>query len=294
VENRSNEELVADIQGLKRQGSDRGLNDLYLQLFEQNKGLINILVKRYGSMIETEDALQESYIALVSCVDNFDSEKGFSFMTLYPHYLKAQLFNYARISRNMVLSPRMMELVSKYQTLKKRYYAETGSEAPDAYFTSQMKISKYVLKSIKEAVLSLDTKSIYSVIPGSEDLTIADTVPDEKDEIGDLIDSEEVRYIQDTVNNAVDTLPKEERLCIRKLYYDGGTYESIGQDLGLTRDRVRLVLQSAKRRLRKERSLVNLYRSVYARAYRGSISRFMNTRTSITEELALLLYERTI
>ena len=70
-----NEQLVARIQA----GEDVAEN--MLKLYNQNKGFLAKMAKRYQGYAELEDLMQEGYIGLSEAVSHFDANQGSS---IYP------------------------------------------------------------------------------------------------------------------------------------------------------------------------------------------------------------------
>lgn len=71
-----NEQLVARIQA----GEDVAEN--MLKLYDQNKGFIAKVAKKYQGLAELDDLLQEGYIGLSEAVDHFDAGRGVSFIIM--------------------------------------------------------------------------------------------------------------------------------------------------------------------------------------------------------------------
>ncbi len=69
-----NEQLVARIQA----GEDVAGN--MLKLYDQNRGFLTSMAKKYQGLAEMDDLLQEGYIGLSEAVDHFDADRGVSFI----------------------------------------------------------------------------------------------------------------------------------------------------------------------------------------------------------------------
>lgn len=82
----TNEEIVIEIQ--------RGRSDLYGQLWEQVRGFVaQLSYRRYQFVedrggIDVEDLVQAGYLGVVSAVESFDPEGGYSFLTALSKHLK--------------------------------------------------------------------------------------------------------------------------------------------------------------------------------------------------------------
>lgn len=86
----SNEDLVLMIQG--NEDKARHLGELY----EQNRGAIAIIAKRYSEYAEMEDLMQESFFGLSEAAARWDPEAGASFLTYAGYWIRAAIINYLR------------------------------------------------------------------------------------------------------------------------------------------------------------------------------------------------------
>ena len=86
----SNEDLVLMIQG--NEDKARHLGELY----EQNRGAIAIIAKRYSEYAEIEDLMQESFFGLSEAAARWDPGAGANFLTYAGYWIRAAIINYLR------------------------------------------------------------------------------------------------------------------------------------------------------------------------------------------------------
>jgi RNA polymerase sigma factor (sigma-70 family) len=128
----TNEELVTEIKA--------GSTDLTLELYNQNFKLINKICKHYSkSKEDTEDLLQQAYIALVKAVDMFDSTKS-QFSTYLVHILRGDISRYLRY--NQLLRPPL------HYTGYKRLL-QTNQDITDQEIINTLKITVEELDRLK-------------------------------------------------------------------------------------------------------------------------------------------------
>lgn len=80
-----NEQLTARIQA----GEEVKQN--MLALYQQNKGFIHTLARRYSGGAEMEDLLQEGYIALHEAVEQYQESRGMSFINYAAFYIHRRM-----------------------------------------------------------------------------------------------------------------------------------------------------------------------------------------------------------
>lgn len=131
--------------------------------------------------------------------------------------------------------------------------------------------------------------SLDELIPGGEDITIADTIPDENAAQA-FEDAEHEMYQQQlhsTMEQALGALDEQQEETIRSRYYQGMTFEAIAQQDGTNRERVRQLVAKGLRNLRKPScsQLLRPFLVDYDRAYTGTGFTSWKDRGSVEERL---------
>lgn len=131
--------------------------------------------------------------------------------------------------------------------------------------------------------------SLDDLIPGTEDVTIADSIPDENAAQA-FEDAEQEMYrwqLHGAMEQALGTLDEQQEETIRSRYYQGMTFEAIAQQEGLSREQVRQLVAKGLRGLRKP-SCSRLLRPLFAdydKAYQGIGFTSWKNKGSVEERL---------
>lgn len=119
----TNEQLVA----LIRAGDDEANN--MLQLWQQNKGFIYKLAKRYSGYAELEDLTQEGYLGLCEAVHQYDLDMGVPFINYAAFWIKQAMRRYIDNCSSVVRIPvHAKEDIREYQKVLKEYWKYYGHE----------------------------------------------------------------------------------------------------------------------------------------------------------------------
>jgi RNA polymerase primary sigma factor len=136
-------------------------------------------------------------------------------------------------------------------------------------------------------------KSLDEVIPSTDDeLKLGEAILDPDIDIeNNVIDGMMENRIQRELWQIVkdNTTDKENEVIICRFEKDMSLAKT-GEEFGITREGIRKIEAKALRKLRHprvRRELEEKFEVNYAKAYRGSVSSFKNTGTSITEYIAL-------
>ena len=286
--NMTNEELLNMI----REG--RQDNSILMELWNQNKGMIQKACKKYKGMIDAEDAEQECFLCFLDAVKQFEPQ-GQKFAGFLYDRCRWHLHRYYDDCGTMVRVPvYQRQIIDRYRRFVHEWYQEHGELPDDRTICIMLQIKPDQLDQLRKDLQTVDMRSIDEPLPGEADgLTIADTVQDNSVDVeagcvDGLLDQE--RRL--AVWAAVDSLPPKEGQAVQLYYRDGLTYQQAGEVMGISRDTVRQCIAKGMRQLRthkKYRALRDFtdLSPVYAMGIRGGAASFNRTWTSSTEAAAL-------
>ena len=134
---------------------------------------------------------------------------------------------------------------------KKTYNANAGSWANYSGYFVRNEIRN--LLGIRGGKIPTPTISLDEPIDEEGELTRLDMLADETaPDAEEVLCREDMRVI---VSEAVDRLQEDQRDAIRDYYLKGKTYKGTAEALGVTVERIRQLLTTAKRNLRRDRKL---------------------------------------
>ncbi len=229
--------------------------------------------RRYGAPMN--DLIQEASLGLMKAADKFDPDRGVRFSTYAVWWIKASIQDYVMRNWSMVRTGSTSSQKSLFFNLR-RVQAKLEREAEAA----GEKLDGYQLREriAREVGVPLaDVEMMEGRLSGSDfSLNATQSAEDEGREWIDALEDDGVQAA-DTVEgthdtaqlrnwlvSAMGTLNQRERYIVteRKLRDDGRTLESLGEELGLSKERVRQLEAAAFAKLR--RGLVEQSREVLA------------------------------
>ena len=289
---RTNECIVVAVQA----GDNEAEN--MLQLWQQNKGFIAMMARRYSAGAEMEDLEQEGYIALCEAVQHYDPGRGMSFISYAAFWIKRRMRICADNSRTVRLSFNAGDEVRQYQKIMREYRQEYGCDPSDRELCGFLYVSREKLDQIRKAAQMGNIRSLDEPVQGMEgDISIGDTVPSGEDMEEDTIREIDKEQMKRELWIAVDQLPGDLPAAVRLRYKDRLTLEKTGQALGVNRERARQLESKAMRILRQPhrckvfRGYFEEYLSA-APIHHVGVRRFNETWTSEVEREALRWAEK--
>ncbi len=221
-----------------------------------NLRLVISIAKKYVNRGMTlTDIVEEGNVGLLKAVEKFDHRKGFKFSTYATWWIRQAIERALINQTRMVRIPvHMTENINKVLKQKALLQQKMGREPTLLELSTACKMSFSALKKVFDA-MKQDT-SLDMPIGDDENSNLHEIIPDEICGLDPYlhVESESKKRL---VMQWMECLTENEKIIITRRYGLSGeepeTLESIGNDFGITRERVR---QIEKRVIAKLKNLV--------------------------------------
>ncbi|MEM7317080.1 MAG: RNA polymerase sigma factor RpoD/SigA [Planctomycetota bacterium] len=212
--------------------------------------VVNIARGYTGKGLSLQDLIEEGNLGLLRAVEGFDPEVGTRFSTYASYWIKQSIKRALINSAKTIRIPAyMVELLSKWRRASTRLSEELGRSPTPEEVARILGLPKRKLPIVKKAI------KIYNSTPQTDQSeagwSLGDMVMDERAKTpeDELVETDVLRHVREMMDN-MDT---REATVLRMRFglenMEPHTLKEIGEELGLTRERVRQIETEALRKL---------------------------------------------
>lgn len=234
-------------------------------LVKANQNLVISIVKKYSKFssvaFDLEDMFQAGMIGLIKAANKFDLKIGTQFSTYAIYWINQCISrSIANFSTTIRIPVHIREKISKYIKIENEYFNRNGRLATDDDISKIFRTSKNKIKKLKSYKNLSRLTRIEDLVTG--DSTLGQFLMDPDTPSPEYV--LEQKELKKEIDSVISKVLTDREILIIKLRYgfvDGKVYTlpSIGNNLNLTRERIRQIQAKAINKLKMNKTLKELY-----------------------------------
>ncbi len=221
-----------------------------------NKRLVWKVARRYQklstSSFDVDDMVQSGIIGLIKAAEKFDINSGNQFSTYATIWIKQSITrDIADYSNTIRIPVHLRDRILKMINIENNYFNNTGNEANNSILAAMMEVEITEIEHLKFYLYQSNLDSLSRPVGDDDSSYLGEFLESETKLTDEIVED---IHLKEMINTVLETLNSRERSIIKLRFglinNRRYTLEEIGEEFGVTRERIRQIEVKALSKLR--------------------------------------------
>ncbi|MCF7793496.1 MAG: RNA polymerase sigma factor RpoD/SigA [Candidatus Cloacimonetes bacterium] len=216
------------------------------------KFVVKVAARYQNRGLSLAELISEGNMGLIKAIEKFDPEKDNKLISYAVWWIRQRILFALAEKTNVIRMPLgKSNMMNKIKFIDDQVYSETGRHASVEEIADRSNLDKKAIKKVnKQAVktTSLDDKNYTNK---HDSVTLSEFLEDPDD-----VDPKTLYYrerVQDKIEDSISKLPPRDAFIVKQYFGldgdKGKNFAQIGEELGLSRERVRQIQKAALQKI---------------------------------------------
>jgi len=236
--------------------AQKGDHDAINKLVQANLKFVVKVASRYQNRgLTLSELISEGNMGLIKAIEKFEPEKHNKLISYAVWWIRQKILFALAEKTNVIRMPLgKANIANKIKMASDRVFNKTGERASISKISEMTDLNKKAITKMKDQAINTISIDDTSYTSNHEKVTLTDFLVD-----ADAEDPKKLYFrekVQGNIERTIEHLPSREAYIVRKYFGLEGekskNFAQIGEELGLSRERVRQIQKKALEKIMKE------------------------------------------
>ncbi|HHE37895.1 MAG TPA: RNA polymerase sigma factor RpoD/SigA [Candidatus Cloacimonetes bacterium] len=238
------------------QRAKKGDKEAINKLVQSNLKFVVKIAARYQNRgLTLAELISEGNMGLIKAIEKFEPEKDNKLISYAVWWIKQRILFALAEKTNVIRMPLgKANIANKIKIAKEKVFSETGEKATIEEISEMTDLDKKAINKISKQAVNTVSLEEPSYTSKHDAVTVTEFLEDM-----DTLDPKTLYYrdkVKERINNSIRKLPSRDALIVKEYFgLDSGkgkNFAQIGEELGLSRERVRQIQKKALQKIMQE------------------------------------------
>lgn len=236
--------------------AQKGDKEAVNKLVRSNLKFVVKVASRYQNRgLSLAELISEGNLGLIKAIEKFDPKKDNKLISYAVWWIKQKILFALAEKTNVIRMPLgKANIANKIKIAKEKYFSETGDRASVEDLSELTDLNKKAIHKIKRQSVNTISIEDSSYTSNQEKVTLDKFLKD--DQISDPQTLYYRKKVHNTIERSIESLTEREALIINEYFglsgSKGKNFAQIGDELNLSRERVRQIQKKALEKILKD------------------------------------------